>query len=352
MLRKLGPLALGAAVLLPGALLRAQDMGMDDEMGGPGISFKHEILPLLREGCFDCHSSAKRKPKSGLRLDGRDWILQGGKGGPVLVAGKPDKSPFFVRLSLPDDHDDVMPPDGSVMEPGDVKLIRRWIEEGADFGDWRGAEGATPRKVVLTPPPQDDGKLPGRLRIYEEMAAGLTPAPGKAIQTARSAGARVEPVLPHSPLWRVEFVVDPVRTTDKQVQALSGLRRHIAVLGLGDTGITDRALVEIAKMQNLVRLDLQKTGVTDKGLRTLAKQKRSSLRRLNLYGTAVTDEGLLALAGLSKLTALYVWDTKATDAGVAALHERLPGCRIQHTRDLPPAEGGRRDGNNRRRRRG
>ena len=51
MLRKLGLPALAAAVLLPGALLRAQDMGMDDEMGGPGISFKHEVLPLLEEIC-------------------------------------------------------------------------------------------------------------------------------------------------------------------------------------------------------------------------------------------------------------------------------------------------------------
>ena len=317
---------------------------------GPGISFQHEILPLLREGCFDCHSSLKRKPKSGLRLDGRDWILQGGKGGPVLVAGKPDKSPFFVRLSLPGDHDDVMPPDGSVLEPDDVKLIRRWIEEGADFGDWSGAEGATPRKLEPTPPPQDDGRPPERLRIYAELAEGLTPAPGKAIQTARDAGARVEPVLPKSPLLRVEFVADAPAIKDKQIQALSGLRRHIAVLSLAETGISDRALDEIAKMTKLVRLDLQKTGVTDKGLQTLAKQKRSSLRRLNLYGTAVTDKGLLALAGVTTLTALYVWDTKATDAGVAALHERLPGCRIQHTRELPPAEDGRRDGNNRRRR--
>ena len=97
---------LAIPVLLAAALFAgAQEM---DEMGsgmemGAQVDFERDIFPILEARCFDCHSDLKRKPKGGLRVDGRDFLLGGGKGGPALVPGKPERSPMFTRLRLPED---------------------------------------------------------------------------------------------------------------------------------------------------------------------------------------------------------------------------------------------------------
>jgi hypothetical protein len=55
---------------------------------------------------------------------------------------------------------------------------------------------------------------------------------------------------------------------------------------------------------------------------------------LNLFGTAVSDAGVENLKGLSELRHLYVWQTKVTDAGVAALKKALPNVDVSMGWDL------------------
>ena len=61
----------------------------------------------------------------------------------------------------------------------------------------------------------------------------------------------------------------------------------------------------------------------------------AELRSLNLYDTGVTDQGLEQLAKHPKLETLYVWNTKVTREGVAALERPRPELRVQWRRDLP-----------------
>ena len=137
---------------------------------------------------------------------------------------------------------------------------------------------------------------------------------------------------------------------DKALKVLAPLRRHIAILGLGRTKITDKAVLEINKLPKLVRLEVFRTGITDKGVLELAKNGPPELRRLNLYGTGVTDAGVTALASLRRLERLYLWDTRASAAGVRMLSVSLPKCRIVATRELPKPEAAGAPGNRRRRR--
>jgi len=118
---------------------------------------------------------------------------------------------------------------------------------------------------------------------------------------------------------------------------LVGLRKHVAILGLRDTAITDKAMGEIGKFPNLVRLEVPNTGITDQGLKTLAQAKPLELATLNLYGTAITDRGLDTLNS-PKLAKVYLWKTKVTAAGADMLGKRVPGCRVVFQRELPAAE--------------
>ena len=328
-----------APLLLLAGLLTAQEMG--DEMEAR-VSFEKDVLPLLTERCSKCHSAEfkgrKRKWKAGLRLDGKDFILRGGQSGPAVVPGKPDESLLWKNISLPDDHEDVMPPSGEVFEKDELALIRRWIEQGADFGAWTGkaapkatkAKPETGRKPVVTGP--------DRYAIYRKLAEGLPAAPATAIAALEQAGARVEPVMPGSRLLRVEFLADPDRVDDKSLKALAPLRRHIGMLGLGATRVTDKSIAEIIRLPKLVRLDLQRTGLTDKGLLQLAKGAPPHLRRLNLSSPAVTDSGVTALAAMRQLKTVYLWQTRASTAGARMLRGNLPDCRVVFDRPLPAAE--------------
>ena len=101
----------------------------------------------------------------------------------------------------------------------------------------------------------------------------------------------------------------------------------VTLLSLDDgTKITDADLKELAKLQQLIILNLGDTKITDVGLKEVAKLPQ--LTRLWLDATQITDVGLKELAKLQKLERLDLVATKATKAGVAELQKALPKCRI------------------------
>ena len=57
--------------------------------------FESHIRPVLAQQCFACHTNSK---SGGLRLDSREDMLAGGKSGPALVPGDPDKSLLIAAL--------------------------------------------------------------------------------------------------------------------------------------------------------------------------------------------------------------------------------------------------------------
>ncbi len=129
---------------------------------------------------------------------------------------------------------------------------------------------------------------------------------------------------------------------------LKVLPSTLKVLNLGNTGMTDKALKEIARskgMQQLVLgslvseladikgltqlryLNVNDSQVGDAALKDLAGM--TELEFLGLRGTKVTDAGLKDVAEHKKLKELYIGGTKTTDAGIAELKKALPECEIR-----------------------
>lgn len=93
----------------------------------PADFFRRHIRPVLTERCLSCHSE---KPKGGLRLDSRAAVLSGGKRGPAVVAGEPDRS---LLLKLIRHHEGLpkMPPKAADRLSVDtVSNFEKWIAEG------------------------------------------------------------------------------------------------------------------------------------------------------------------------------------------------------------------------------
>ena len=94
--------------------------------GGDGGAFDSRIAPILARRCLDCHSGSD--PKGKLDLSTRSAAMRGGKGGPAIIAGKPDDSPVWERIAA-----DEMPPDAPLPEAERLAL-RDWIGRGAVWG--------------------------------------------------------------------------------------------------------------------------------------------------------------------------------------------------------------------------
>ncbi|SKB02235.1 Planctomycete cytochrome C [Prosthecobacter debontii] len=114
------------------------------------VDFEKQILPILKDNCFKCHEKEHedngrvKKPKGGLALDSAAAIMKGGKEYPDanVVAGKPDESWLLKTMALPESDEYAMPPEGKGdrVSAENQALIKKWIESGASFGAWKGAE--------------------------------------------------------------------------------------------------------------------------------------------------------------------------------------------------------------------
>lgn len=311
-----------SAVLVLGASLASQAK----------VDFASEVLPIFEKRCFTCHSATYRdeggrlrEPRAGLRLDGRGWILRGSDYSEILDPGNVEDSLIYELISLPADDELRMPAKGDPLLDAEIETIRRWIAGGAGFGGWHGAAGGQSRDQEVV--------IPVRTLLFQSLAEGLRPAAKSVLDRAAGNKAQITPVLPGSPLLRVQFSSHQEAVGDQEVVALMPLRASIGELNLSRSKITAASLPRIGRMPRLIRLDLHQTAIGDASLAALVACQE--LRYLNLYGTRVGDAGLRMLGKLTNLQALYLWNSRVTEKGVAALELALPDCKIHFLRDLP-----------------
>ncbi|HXJ42053.1 MAG TPA: DUF1549 domain-containing protein, partial [Bryobacteraceae bacterium] len=88
--------------------------------------FEAKIRPILATSCYACHTDSML---GGLRLDSSAAMLKGGKRGPAIVPGDPDKS-VLIKAILQTDPDLKMPM-GSKLKPAEVADLTAWVKAGA-----------------------------------------------------------------------------------------------------------------------------------------------------------------------------------------------------------------------------
>lgn len=89
-----------------------------------------DILPIFEARCFDCHG--RGKSKAGVRLDDPGRLIGQERRGRVMVTpGDPEASSLLTVLTLPEDDDLAMPPEGERLSMDEVAKVRAWIAAGA-----------------------------------------------------------------------------------------------------------------------------------------------------------------------------------------------------------------------------
>ena len=296
-------------ILASGVALHAQEK----------IDFSKVIKPILEQRCLECHGA--EKDKGDLRLHTKAAALDH-----VVTPGKADDSELVKRVSLPPDHDDIMPPKGDPLTKEQIDALKKWINEGADW----------PEGLVLgegaAATPATAGKKSGPASEFESLTAAKDPAAEqKAVEQLSALGVSVRPIAQNLP-WKETTVRPQDAAKTAEILALLKNVPSLVELNLAGQKVTDKDLENIAPLSNLMRLHLEGTEITDAGLAHL--KGLANLRYLNLYNTQVSDAGLDNLKGLKNLKNLYLWQTKVTDEGAKNLFAALPQTTINRGAEL------------------
>jgi uncharacterized membrane protein len=283
------------------------------------------VAPILERRCVQCHKESKAKGK--FRMDTYELLVKGGKEGSGLEPGKSAESNIIVRIDLPEDDDEHMPPEGkSDIEAPELAVVKWWIDNGAD-----------PKKTLsefIVPDPIKDAisKLKSlSVPIAETKSAAAVKGPDAALKSTVAALSKEFPgALSFESQGSSALVFTAVslrgNLDDAAFMKLKAILPHLVSVDLSATKITDQTLAQLAPAKNLRLVRLAETNVTDAALASLAKF--ADLESINLYGTKVTDAGIAKLNELPNLKRLYLWKTAVTPAAIKALTDEIPDCEV------------------------
>jgi len=100
------------------------------------VDFARDVLPILRQNCVGCHGPAQQM--SGFRVDRKSVVL--GRRG--VVPGSSENSFLYHRISG-NAFGLQMPPTGA-LRPEQIKIVKTWIDQGADWPDSLANEAELP----------------------------------------------------------------------------------------------------------------------------------------------------------------------------------------------------------------
>lgn len=181
--------------------------------GEPALRFSRDIRPILSDRCFLCHGPDAAHREAGLRLDEAEAALAPLKSGrTAIVPGNPDDSELIRRVESTDPDLRMPPPDSHLtVSTEEVALLRRWIQEGAEY---------EPHWSLIPPvqeqPPAVPAELQGRVRneidafvFPAAAAAGLAMAPEASPEALARRAALVLTGLPPPTGAAEEFLHNP-----------------------------------------------------------------------------------------------------------------------------------------------
>ncbi len=99
------------------------------------VDFQRDVRPILSDNCFSCHGPDESTRQARLRLDTQDGAFSERLNGNAIVAGNPDASLLYQRITQDDNRLRMPPPalSNKTLSDDQVDVLKRWIEEGASW---------------------------------------------------------------------------------------------------------------------------------------------------------------------------------------------------------------------------
>ena len=97
------------------------------------VDFNTEVKPIFNKKCITCHGGVRQKAGFSL-LFRADALANNESGKPAIVPGDPGKSELIRRITE-NDPEERMPYKHEPLSDEEISTLRRWIKQGANWGD-------------------------------------------------------------------------------------------------------------------------------------------------------------------------------------------------------------------------
>ena len=99
------------------------------------VDFVMHIKPIFEGKCIACHGPKKQKAE--FRMDTKEHAFNSGDSAPDNIVPKELEFSYLYETLLSKDKKEMMPPpkEGGPLPKEEIELIRRWIEQGAEWPD-------------------------------------------------------------------------------------------------------------------------------------------------------------------------------------------------------------------------
>jgi hypothetical protein len=267
---------------------------------------------ILQKKCSQCHQGGKQK--GNLSVESLQTLLKGGKSGPAVVAGKPNESELYKRVTLDPEHKDFMPADGKPpLTKTEIEIIKWWIGQanavqGKTIAQLKNTDVIKPKisaYLGFTKDEAGEGDEKGFIQAVNPdipLSADTT-----LIGKLRAKGLMVRMMLKKPVMLDITLPAKSgLKMADIQGQ-LQPLAKNIIWLNLSGNNFTDSDLAILKSFTNLEKLRIEKNPVTDGVSNDLMALKH--LEAVNLNETRITD---LAVNNLKKnpgIKRIYTWGT-------------------------------------------
>jgi hypothetical protein len=153
--------------------------------GEKPVDFNTQVKPIFNKKCITCHGGVRRKAGFSL-LFRSEALMKNESGKPAIIPGDPQHSEMIKRLTLKDP-EERMPYKHEPLSAGEIDILKKWIKEGAPWGDHWAYVAVQPVEVPK-PAPSLLGLIPAEkiewakndidYFIYEKLKQEkLTPSP-------------------------------------------------------------------------------------------------------------------------------------------------------------------------------
>jgi len=115
---------IGVAVVLVGVF----SLSSEDE-----VDFSAEIKPIINKHCISCHGGVKKNGGLSFLFE-EEAFANTESGKPAIIPGDAEHSELIRRLTA-EDPEERMPYDASPLSKDEIKLLTRWINQGAKWGE-------------------------------------------------------------------------------------------------------------------------------------------------------------------------------------------------------------------------
>lgn len=295
-------------------VLREQKRPKPDSVEA-ALVYEDVIQPLLIRRCGQCHNEGKKKGQ--LSVTNLAKLLKGGKTGPALVPGDPEKSELIHRIKLDPSDEKFMPTDGKTpLTAEETTLLTWWVKEaGAAEGKSLTNLEVSPeiRSIVAKQLGMEAGKGTEAANETTEqlnLPAGLvSKADSTAIQQLKAAGFMVRLLLREPELLDITLPEGTLVDWKTIQEPLGRLSRHTIWLNLAGNNLSEKDLQVLTQFTNLEKLRLDKNPVGDELLPLLEPLQR--LEAINLVGTRISEAGLAKLKSAGTIKRVYYSETSS-----------------------------------------